>query len=149
MRNLTSKILFIKFAFIFYKDPRLSIKRTHGQKAKGSGFEGRRWQWVGQGAEVGWKWRQLYLNNNKIIIIIIIIIIIKRVNHMTVLQCKKLWRSEDVIPTIISPSERCLRNHDKSQAYKDQMTRLLLSRKLEVEPRLTPGAPGCTHHLLS
>ena len=33
-------------------------------KPKGSRFKGGRWGWVGQGAMVGWKWRQLYLNNN-------------------------------------------------------------------------------------
>ena len=36
------------------------------EKAKGGRFEGGWWVWVGWEADVGCKWRQLYLNNNKI-----------------------------------------------------------------------------------
>ena len=33
-------------------------------KAQGGRLNGGRWGWVGQEEVVGWKWRQLYLNNN-------------------------------------------------------------------------------------
>ena len=36
----------------------------HMDKAKGGGFDGGRWGWLGWGGMVRWKWRQMYLNNN-------------------------------------------------------------------------------------
>ena len=38
--------------------------KGHIDKAKGGRFKRRRLGWVGQGAMMVWKWRQLYLNNN-------------------------------------------------------------------------------------
>ena len=45
--------------------PSRDMDKGHMDKAKVGRFRGGRRGWVGQGAEVGGKWRQLYLNNNK------------------------------------------------------------------------------------
>ena len=45
--------------------PSRNTYKGHMDKDKGGGFMGGRQGWVGWGAEVERKWRQLYLNNKK------------------------------------------------------------------------------------